>query len=264
MNEIRRGFADIPGGQIHYRTAGSGPTVLMLHQTPRSSDEFLDVIPAFAKHFRVIATDTIGYGDSYRPLDKSTRIADFANSAVQLLDYLEIGRAHVVGHHTGSVIAMELAAAHPDRVDKLVLSAAPYVDEKRREAMRTRPPVDKVDTKSDGSHLTEMWQLRMTFYPKNRPDLLARYVVDALKAKGNIEVGHQAVEECDVPEMLSRIHAPTLALCGTDDPFCYSDLGKIAGAIPGCEVKELPGGMVPIVDQMPEEFSRIVIEFLLR
>src|SRR5580700_1341608 len=117
MTEIRRGFADTPGGQIHYRTAGSGPIVLMLHQTPRSSDEFLDVIPAFAKHFRVIAMDTIGYGDSYRPLDKSTKIADFAKAAVQLLDYLEIGRAHVVGHHTGSVIAMELAAVHPDRVD---------------------------------------------------------------------------------------------------------------------------------------------------
>ena len=236
----------------------------MLHQTPRSSDEFLDVIPAFAKHFRVIAMDTIGYGDSYRPLTESITIEDFGTAAVELLDALGIRRAHVVGHHTGSIIAIEIAATHPERVNRLVLSAAPYVDEERRNEILTRPPVDKVDPKPDGSHLMEMWQIRMAFYPKNRPDLLTRFVTDALKAKENIELGHHVVADYPVPEKLPKIQAPTLALCGMDDPYCYPDLEKIGKGIKGCEVKGVPGGMVPMVDQMPEEFSRIVIEFLLR
>jgi pimeloyl-ACP methyl ester carboxylesterase len=264
MIEIRRAFADIPSGQIHYRTAGTGPAVLMLHQTPRSSDEFLDVIPAFAKHFRVIAMDTIGYGDSYRPLKESTTVGDFGTAAVELLDALDLRRAHVVGHHTGSIIAIEITAAHPERVNRLVLSAAPYVDEERRKEILTRPPVDKVDLKPDGSHLTEMWQTRMAFYPKNRPDLLTRYVTDALKAKENIELGHHIVADYPVPEKLPKIHARTLAMCGTDDPYCYPDLEKIGRGIEGCEVRGVKGGMVPMVDQMPEEFSRIVIDFLLR
>jgi pimeloyl-ACP methyl ester carboxylesterase len=263
-NGIRREFADTPSGQIHYRTAGRGDAVLMLHQTPRSSDEFMDVIPAFAKHFRVIAMDTVGYGDSYRPLDESTSVQDFGTAAVELLDALGIKRAHVVGHHTGAVIAIEIAASHPERVNKLVLSAAAYVDEERRNEILTRPPVDKVEPKPDGSHLTEMWQIRMAFYPKNRPDLLTRFVTDALKAKENIDLGHRLVAFYAVPDKLPRITAPTLALCGMDDPYCYPDLQKIGKGIKGSEVIGVPGGMVPLVDQMPEEFSRIVLEFLRR
>jgi pimeloyl-ACP methyl ester carboxylesterase len=236
----------------------------MLHQTPRSSDEFLDVIPAFAKYFRVIAMDTIGYGDSYRPLGEATKVEDFGAAAVELLDALGVSQAHVVGHHTGAVIAIEIASGHPERVNKLVLSAAPYVDEERRNEILTRPPVDKVEPKQDGSHLTEMWQIRMAFYPKNRPDLLTRFVTDALKAKENIEVGHRSVAFYPVPDKLPKIVAPTLAICGRDDPYSFPDLKKIGNGIRSSEVIEVPGGMVPMVDQMPDEFSRIVIEFLRR
>ncbi|MDA4129215.1 MAG: alpha/beta hydrolase [Thaumarchaeota archaeon] len=264
MVEIKRAFADTPSGLIHYRTAGRGEAVLMLHQTPRSSDEFLDVIPAFAKYFRVIAMDTIGYGDSYRPLPESTKVEDFGRAVIELLDSLGIKRAHVVGHHTGAVVAIEIAASYPARVNKLVLSAAAYVDEERRKEIQGRRSVDFVEVRPDGSHLAEMWQIRMAFYPKNRPDLLTRFVSDALKAKENIELGHHLVALYSVPEKLPKITAPTLALCGTDDPYCYPDLKKIGNGIKGSEVVGVPGGMVPLVDQMPDEFSRIVLEFLRR
>jgi pimeloyl-ACP methyl ester carboxylesterase len=207
--------------------------------------------------------DTIGYGDSYKPLEDSTKVEDFGDAAVELLDSLGIERAHVVGHHTGAVIAIEIASSHPERVNKLVLSAAPYVDEARRNEILTRPPVDKVDLKQNGSHLTEMWQIRMAFYPKNRPDLLTRFVTDALKAKENIELGHRAVAYYGVPEKLPLIRAPTLVMCGTDDPYGFPDLRKIASRIKGSKVVEVPGGMVPMVDQMPEMFSTIVVEFLI-
>ena len=129
---MRRAFADTPGGQIHYRTAGSGRPVLLLHQTPRSSDEYRDVIPLLARDFRAIAMDTIGYGDSYRPA-WTCGIEDYAAGARDLLDALGVARAAVVGHHTGAVIAMELAAAWPERVERLVLSASPYIDAAERE-----------------------------------------------------------------------------------------------------------------------------------
>ena len=260
--KVRRAYADTPHGQIHYLTAGSGEPVLMLHQTPRSSDEFLDVIPTFAaKNFEVFAMDTIGYGDSYRP-EKAPSVKDFGDAAVEFLDAVGVDRAHVVGHHTGSIIAIEIASSHPERLRRLVLSAAPYVDEERRREIRTRPPVDRVEVRDDGSHLTQLWQLRMGFYPKNRPDLLTRFVIDALRAGSSVEAGHLAVSSYPVPERLPLIRAPTLVMCGTEDPFCYPDLRKIAGGIKGSRVVEVEGGRVPLVDQMPEVFSRLVIDFL--
>ena len=260
---IKRAFAETSRGQIHYRSAGNGEPILMLHQTPRSSDEFVDVMPIFAKHhFRSIAMDTLGYGDSYIPLRNNTTIQDFASVAIELLDSLGIERAHIVGHHTGAVIAIEIASQYPERVEKLVLSAAPYVNVERRNKIMNRPSVDKVEIKHDGSHLTELWRIRTSFYPKNRPDLLARFVLDALKAKENMELGHHIVASYSVPERLSLIRASTLVMCGTEDPYSYPDLWKIANGIERSKVVEVKGGMVPIVDQMPEEFSKHVTSFL--
>jgi len=57
---VHRRYLDTPDGQIHYVTAGSGRPVLLLHQTPRSWDEYRDVIPILARERRVVALDTIG------------------------------------------------------------------------------------------------------------------------------------------------------------------------------------------------------------
>ena len=129
---IRRGYADVSQGQIHYATAGEGKAVLLLHQTPRSWDEYRDVLPIIGQKYRAIAMDTVGFGDSYR-LENTGSIEIYGRGVVQLLDALSIDRASLVGHHTGGVIAAEVAAVHPDRVDKLVLSSTPYIDAEERE-----------------------------------------------------------------------------------------------------------------------------------
>ena len=162
---IRRGYADTPEGQIHYAVAGQGKPVLLLHQTPRSWDEYRDVLPILGRKYRAIAMDTIGFGDSYR-LKGEASIEVLARGVIQLMDALSIRQASIVGHHTGGVIAVEVAAAYPDRVEKLILSSTPYVDAEDRERRKTRPPIDEVEEKPDGSHLTELWQRRMPFYPK--------------------------------------------------------------------------------------------------
>ena len=59
-----RGFVSTPHGQVHYRTAGAGEPLLLLHQTSRSSDEFAEMLPILGRSRRVIAMDTLGYGDS--------------------------------------------------------------------------------------------------------------------------------------------------------------------------------------------------------
>jgi len=63
---IHRAYADTSDGQIHYAEAGQGKPVLLLHQTPRSWDEYRDVLPILSMKYRAIAMDTVGFGDSYR------------------------------------------------------------------------------------------------------------------------------------------------------------------------------------------------------
>src|SRR5262245_38915166 len=258
---VTRAFADTAHGPIHYRTAGTGPPVLLLHQTPRSSDEYRDVIPLLAGVRRVVAMDTIGYGDSYRPA-RTCGIEDYARGALDLLDALGIARAAVVGHHTGAVIGIELAASHPDRVERLVLSNSPYVDAADRERRRGRPPIDEVETREDGSHLTELWQRRLGFYPKGRPDLLTRFVIDALRAGEKAEEGHHACAAYRMETKVGLIGCPTLVVCGTEDPFSYPRLEPLARAITGSRTLSIPGGTVAMVDQMPAEFAAAILPFL--
>jgi len=253
---IRRGFAAIPGGEIHYAEAGRGDAVLLLHQTPRSWAEFRDVLPLLGRERRAIAMDTLGFGDSSAPPEDT--IEAYAAGAVHFLDALGIERASIVGHHTGGAIAVELAAARPERVDRLVLSCTPMVDEEGR---RHRQAVDDVATRDDGSHLAELWRGRMAFYPAGRPDLLNAFVLDALKAGPRAAVGHAAVRSYVMERQLPRIQAPTLLIAGTGD-LAYPDLPRLAAALPGSRVVEIVGGMVPLPDQLPEQFAAAVLEFL--
>jgi pimeloyl-ACP methyl ester carboxylesterase len=258
---IRRGFADTPQGQIHYAVAGEGRPVLLLHQTPRSWDEYRDVLPIIGERYRAIAMDTVGFGDSYR-LDREATVEDYGKGVISFLDALSIDRTSLVGHHTGGVVAVEVAATHPERVEKLVLSSTPYVDAEDRERRKGRSPIDEVKFKDDGSHLAELWQKRMGFYPKGRPDLLTRFLMDALKVWDRMEEGHRAVNRFRMEEKVPLIKAKTLVLAGTGDPFSYPRMKPLARAIKGSEMAEIEGGMVPMVDQMPEEFARVVLGFL--
>src|SRR5476651_316764 len=109
---IERSFVSTPSGRIHIAAAGSGQPILLLHQTPRSWDEFREVLPLLGRHFRAIAMDTMGYGDSDQLPMEAISIENLAASAHQLLEALGHRSVVVVGHHTGAVIALEIAAAY--------------------------------------------------------------------------------------------------------------------------------------------------------
>lgn len=259
---IERVFVDVPAGTIHCACCGTGPAVLLLHQTPRSWDEFRDVLPRLGRRFRAVAMDTIGFGDSSRPPLDEDSIERWAEVAVQLLDALGIERAIVAGHHTGAAIAIELAAMHASRVDTVVLSAPPFVDAAYRASHEGPPAVDHVTRSADGSHLVELWRIRQPWYPPGDVDLLERFVVDAIKAGPRASHGHTVVARYRMEERLPRIRCPALVVAPAEDPHAWPRAPRVARAIAGSRIVEVPGGMVPLPDQMPEAFARIVEEFV--
>jgi pimeloyl-ACP methyl ester carboxylesterase len=260
--EVERAFAKTSVGRIHYATAGEGEPVLLLHQTPRSWDEYRDVLPIVGTRYRAIAMDTIGFGDSDKPAEHAT-VEGFGRGVIGLLDALEIGRTHLVGHHTGGVIAVEVAGTYPDRVNRVILSGTTCPDQEGRK--REWPTIDAVDPKDDGWHLAELWQKRAWFYPKDRPDLLHRFVLDALKVGlDRVEEGHVAVNTFHIEDRLPKITAPVLLLCGTEDWAAMPDQEKLQKYLPHAERAEVEGGMIPFDEQMPERFAEIVLEFLGR
>lgn len=259
--KLTRGLVDTPDGQIHFRSCGTGRPVLLLHQTPRSSDEFSEVLPLIDEKFWAIAMDSIGFGDSYRFGGKIT-IERLATGVIEFTSALKIESFSLVGHHTGMVVAIEVAASNPDKVEKLVLSGCPYIDEAERIKRKDRKVVDAYESRMDGLHLLELWNGRLPFYPQNRPDILDRFIIDALKAGRNAVEGHLAVSRYRMEEKLPRITCPTLLLVGTADPFAHPYVDKIKNQIRNLEVMEIKEGTVALVEQMPEAFAETIISFL--
>ncbi|QNB06757.1 alpha/beta hydrolase [Herbaspirillum frisingense] len=259
---IRRQFIDTSAGPLHVASAGAGFPVLLLHQTPRSWDEFREVLPLLGQGFHAIAIDTIGFGDSCKlPLEQHS-IERWAQLALEVMDGMGLQKAAVVGHHTGAVTAMEMAVAAPQRVKALVLSSCPFNDAARRTAHAGKRTIDDVEVRADGNHLQELWQRRQPFYPEGDTELLTRFIGDAIKAGAMASHGHIVVRNYRMEERIGQVRAPTLVLRAGRDPHAAPYADHIAGAIHGSRLQTLEEGMVPMPDQIPARFAQAVMEFL--
>jgi pimeloyl-ACP methyl ester carboxylesterase len=256
---IEFGYAGTPFGQIHYAECGSGAPVLLLHQTPRSWDEYREVLPLLGRTRRAIAMDTLGFGASARIAEHS--IEAYARGVLALMDALGLDTAAVAGHHTGGVVAIEAACLAPDRVTRLVLSSTPVLDAEARLARRSRRPVDHVKEGPDGSHLGELWAGRAGFYPPDRPDLLTRFVRDALAVWPGVTLGHDAVGSYRMEDRLGLIRCPVLCVGSSADPFAFPELGPLAERLPGARTAVIEGGMVPL-EFRAAEFAGVIQNFL--
>ena len=261
---LDRTFAETSLGRIHLACCGQGLPVLLLHQTPRSWDEYRDVLPILGGFVRAIAMDTPGFGDSPPLVGRTASIQAWAEAVIALLDALQLRTVCLVGHHTGAAIAMEAAAQVPGRVAALVLSSCPMVDAARREHHGHKTPIDTVVHDADGGHLLHLWRGRQPFYPADNPSLLDRFIIDALRAGPMAAEGHRVVNRYRMEDRIGLLTMPTLVIGATDDPHAFPATPRLAAAIPHAEVTEIRGGTVPLPDAMPDEFSRAVIEFLRR
>ena len=106
---------------VAYIDEGSGPPVLLLHGCPFSSHIWGRLITDLRGHFRCIAPDLLGLGDTETKPDGDWALPAQAAMITGLLDQLGLQRVHVVGHDHGGAVAQLLAAEHPQVIDRLVL-----------------------------------------------------------------------------------------------------------------------------------------------
>jgi pimeloyl-ACP methyl ester carboxylesterase len=246
-------------GQVHVVTAGEGPgtPLLLLHQTPRSIDEFAEVIPLLAKSRRVIAVDMPGYGCS-DPVPGQPSIADYARADVEVLDALGVDRVVVVGHHTGAVIAVELAARAPARIERVVLSGPVYMDAAGRAEIAQFFKQWRVA--ADGSHLLDKWTKMYSWLP--RADLVQRFVVDLVRAGELSEQGHFAVAQYRMEERLPLVRCPALLLYAARDPFATPQRAEpLRRAFRPARERTLDAGVF-VANEAPEAFAGAVLGYV--
>jgi pimeloyl-ACP methyl ester carboxylesterase len=108
------------GHQVTYRTAGSGPVLLLLHGIANSSKTWEGVAPALAERFTLIAPDLLGHGESATPRGDYS-LGAHASGVRDVLTALGHDRMTVIGHSLGGGIAMQFAYQFPERCERMVL-----------------------------------------------------------------------------------------------------------------------------------------------
>ena len=119
---ITRHMLTLPGTgrRVHYRRCGRGPVLLMVHQSPRSSAEYAELMQAWGTHFTCIAPDTPGFGQS-DPLPGEPEIGDFADALCEFLDALGVERCAAYGFHSGGIILVNAVKRQPRRFSCLAI-----------------------------------------------------------------------------------------------------------------------------------------------
>ncbi|QTH20168.1 alpha/beta hydrolase [Rhizorhabdus wittichii] len=262
MRPIVKGYADTAEGeQIHYRRRkGAGNPVLFFHQTASSGQMYLKTFDRLDLQWDCFAFDTPGFGGSFDPPRDAkppmSRYADWLREAI--LD-LGIGPAHIVGHHTGACIGVEMAARYPEMALSLTMCGpVPLTAEERLEFSRHfgTPFTPAIS----GGYLMDNWEYLRALGAAADPALFNREMADMLRAWWGRVQSYNAVWGQDFPAFYRDVRCPMMIMAAPDDvlrPY----LARAAEMRPDARVHDIGGAnFEPDLD--PDGFAAGLNDFL--
>jgi pimeloyl-ACP methyl ester carboxylesterase len=255
------------GIEIYFERNGNGPRTLFLNGSGATLESSGLLIKPFAARLDVAAHDQRGLGRTSIPPGPYT-MADYAADAAALLDHLEWESARVVGVSFGGMVAQELAATWPERVERLALCCtSPGGDGGASYPLHELAELSPAERAAKGTLLLDT-RYTPEFLAENPNERAIAEMMAARRAadksadvlRGETEQ-LQARARHDVCSRLGGITAPTLVACGRYDGIAPPANGEyIAARVPGAELRMYEGGHA-FFAQDPKALSEIV-EFL--
>jgi pimeloyl-ACP methyl ester carboxylesterase len=253
---IKKGFVNVGKGQVHYRMAGHGPPIILLHDSPRSSVLHIPLLKEFADQFTVIAIDTPGYGNS-TPLDlgRQLEIPDFGTALAETIAAFGVERCPVYGYHTSSKITLAFAAKHPERVSVAIMNGLSLPKGGAEPSFITSYMKPFTITDS-GSYLAEEWtrvldfqrwfpwfartkETRLPYLGKDM-NALHEYSMDLFMAGPHFSDAYAAAMRYVALPIVSHLKAPTIIMAQQDDVL-HAYLNALPDPLPESVHKESLG-----------------------
>jgi non-heme chloroperoxidase len=228
------------GPRVHYAEQGDprGASIVFLPAYTDSWFSYSRVLPLLPARYHAYALDQRGHGDSERP-DCGYAVEDFAGDVVAFLDAVGVGRATLVGHSGSCLVARRVAAAHPERVARLVLLGAPgsLGDNEEELALQTA-----VRALQDPVPVRFARELQGAAAHVALPEaFFERLVAESLKLPARVWQGAlEGLFAFDDAADLGRIDAPTLLWGEWDQWLPREEEDHLALAIPGARVIVYP------------------------
>jgi pimeloyl-ACP methyl ester carboxylesterase len=248
--------------------------VLLVHGFGTCSFVWRNIGPSIAlANLTAFAVDLFGHGESDRPFDADYGIAAQAEYLDRGLTALRVSRATVVGLDLGGAVALRFAAAHPERVEKLVLvnpialDEVPAEDVKSLQKNTARYAFRLTRGVMGAAPLMRELLRKSVSDPAHMPEpLIARYMAPYVGRDG---VDHllriaRFVTKDDMEEIdLRALPQPTLVVWGDRDPWASPQIAEqLVNTIGGSRLVRLPtaGRLVP--EDAPEMLANLVLDFV--
>ena len=268
-----RGFAEVNGTKLYYEVTGTGHPLVLLHEGIADSRMYDDQFNTFAQRYRVVRFDIRGFGQSDLPPDDEP----FAlhEDLYGLLAFLGIKKTYVLGMSMGGAIALDFTLAHPDMVDALIL-VAPGVSgydmaSFEAEYKAIGEEIDEAIKRGDYERASELETRIWVDGPERTPqqvDPVVRQRVYEMNLHNFRKMGaveFPSPQELEPPAIarLSEVTAPTCLIIGDEDVReMLSIIEKLEQDIPGARKVVMHGVAHALNMERPEEFNRIVLDFL--
>lgn len=273
---IEESFVLVDGVRVHYRRAGVGAPLLLIHGLVGSSRNWSRNISDLSRHSAVYAVDLMNMGESERVPGIDASLEAIADRVVAILSALDIYRADIAGHSHGGAVAMMVAARHPDRVRKLVLFAPanPFCNLGKQ--------LIRFYTTGAGSWLARLVPVlprflkltalgRMYGDPSRiTADALDGYT-DGLATPGTVEyilrIVHRWYSDMSVLRgaLPGLVEQPVLLIWGDRDRAVgLSSARELHHCLKQSELLVIPGAGHIAFEEVPEICNRTMIDWLLR
>lgn len=258
------GFAPVAGTQLAYEVRGQGSPLILIHGGLLDRRMWDEQVPVFAESFRVVRYDVRGYGQSQMPQVPYSDVQDLS----ELLEFLGIQKAVVLGLSMGSTIALDFTLHYPDMVETLLLAAPTISGYKMMSAeMRQlwQALVSAVKA-NDRMRLFDLWvNDPMMPHAQEYPAAHQRYR-ELLSEYSFVHYFSPGLQQPLVPgavKRLAEVQAPTLIIVGDrDSEEVLTQAELLTAGIATNRKVVVPGTRHMLNMEQPEEFNRIVLEFL--
>jgi pimeloyl-ACP methyl ester carboxylesterase len=259
--------ATINGARLHYERTGSGFPLFFLHAGIADSRMWEPQVEAFAEHFDVIRPDSRGFGQSELPAIRWSPSADL----LEMIEELRLKPAHLVGCSMGGSIAIDFAIQYPERVSKLVLVGTAIGGATfGKKYPELWSEVKAADEAGDHAALNHAEMHLFLDGPERAKGYVKQPLRDLFLDMNGTSLDSDwetaPTDDLNPPaiERLGEVTAPTLIVLGDKDVPTVFDA---ADAL----MKSLPHVRKVVIDdaahlpnlEHPEEFNRLVLEFLL-
>lgn len=261
-------LVNIDGRNLRYDILGdeAAPVVCLTHCLSFDSGVWAEQVPPLlAAGWRVLRLDMRGHGGSDAGPEACT-MSMLAQDVVGVLDALEIPKVHFVGVSIGGMIGQVFGIEHAARALSLMLcGTAPRALEGGMEHLWV-PRFDAIAQAGSLEPIADATMERwVTDAFRNRRADRWRQVHETIcnTSPAGYRGGALAIDTFDMLDQLPSITAPTLVLCGDDDTGTPpAGNRQIAAAIPGARYIELPNARHTPMVEYPEQFSRILLDWL--